>query len=157
MLPICFVMETTLRKRRCLWCPIRFVPQHRLGCRQRSCGGAACKRKQKRLSQHRWQKKDRADYQQAQRDWRGKRPDYWQSYRSEHPDYVARNRIQSRIRWLESQRTLQKRIDILEVTEKTMEYWNLTHFAKRPRSLFPLTWAYTVPHGLARDLKFHSP
>jgi hypothetical protein len=52
---------------------------------------------------------------------------------------------------------LQKRIDILQVTEKTMEYWNLPRFAKRPRSLCPLIWAYSAPHEFARDSQPQAP
>jgi hypothetical protein len=43
---------------------------------------------------------------------------------------------------------LQKRIDILQVTEKQMEYWSLAHFAKQPRSLIPLLWVYQGTHEL---------
>ena len=133
-------------RKKCLWCSQYFHPHPRLGDRQQSCGSQDCKREQKRFSQRNWQQKERDDYRQAQKDWRAKRPDYWQTYRKEHPAYKKRNRIQSKIRWQFAHKTLQKRIDILEVPEKQMEYWHLTLFAKRPRSLVPLLAAYTVPH-----------
>lgn len=143
-----------MRERKCPWCQKWFEPHPRLKDRQKSCGHSECKRKQKRLSQRNLQRRDRAAYQLAQRDWRGKTPDYWKIYRKEHPDYAERNRLQSKIRWQQSKLTLQKRIDILELTENIMEYWHLPLFAKRPRSIYPLLWAYTAPH---EHLESHPP
>lgn len=143
-----------MKKNQCCWCSKWFDPHPRLKDRQKSCGDSDCKRKQKRWSQQRWQRCERADYQMAQRDWRCQNPGYWKTYRNEHPDYTERNRVQSKIRWRQAKLTLQKRIDILKVTEKTMEYWDLLLFAKRPRSTHPLVWAYTTPHEC---LESHSP
>lgn len=146
------------REKKCLWCSILFSPNHRLKGRQRSCGGDDCKRRQNRLGQRRWKKREREDYRRDQRDWRMDHPDYWKAYRKGHPAYTERNRIQSQLRWRLSRQTLQKKLDILEVTEKTMEYWNLPRFAKETRSLTPLLSVYTSPHELApRDLQFQVP
>lgn len=130
------------RQRRCTWCPVWFVPSPRLKDRQRSCGRSDCKRRQKLFSHGRWKQRERELYRQGQRDWRTAHPGYWKTYRETHLIYVQRNRLQSRVRWSLAQQTLQKRIDILELTEITPEYWNFPRFAKQPRSLFPLLFAY---------------
>ena len=131
--------------RKCYWCPVLFFPKHQLKERQRSCGSDNCKRKQNLFCQKNWKNKNREVYFENQKDWRKDHPDYWRNYRKKNPKYVRENRDQSRIRKaLKS--GLQKKLDILEVTEKTMEYWNLPRFAKQTRSLNPLLWAYTGPH-----------
>lgn len=134
------------QQKKCLFCGRSFFPHPRLGQRQKSCGGNDCKRKQKRLSQQFWQKREHADYQQAQRDWRSQHPDYWKSYRKGHPAYVKRNRTQTRIRKKLRKGGLQKRIDILQVIEKQMKPWKLGPFAKQNRSLAPLLWVYKSRH-----------
>lgn len=143
-----------MRKKQCKWCQKQFSPHPRLKDRQKSCGSNDCKRKQKRLSQRNLQSRDRAAYQLAQRDWRAKNPNYWKTYRKEHPDYTQRNRVQSKLRWQQAQLTLQKRIDILQLAENTIKYWNLLCFAKQPRSIHPLLWAYRAPH---EHLESHPP
>lgn len=145
-------------KRKCVWCPVWFFPNPRLKGRQKSCGSRGCKRQQNLKAQRVWKKREREDHRNDQRDWRKDHPTYWKDYREHHPAYTERNRIQSKIRWRLSQKTLQKKLDILEVTEKTMEYWNLPRFAKDTRSLTPLMSAYTSPHELApRGLQSKSP
>ena len=126
----------------CPWCRKSFQPHVRLGNRQKSCGNPDCIRKQKNCSHLLWKTKNKKICKQTQQDWNVAHPDYWKHWRSQHPDYVLRNRIQSKIRWRLSRLTLQKRIDILQVTEKQMEYWHFPAFAKHPRSLVPLFWAY---------------
>lgn len=135
-----------MEKRQCAWCPRWFFSDRRLKERQRSCGSPECKRQQKLLSHQCWKKRERAAYRQNQKDWQKSRPTYWQEYRKKNPEYVERNRIQSRIRKSSLKLGLQKRIDILELTENTMEYWNLPRFAKSTQWLVPLLWAYTGPH-----------
>lgn len=135
-----------MKERKCLWCPGLFYPHPRLKERQKSCGSYDCKRKQNLWNQKQWKKKNNLICFQGQRDWHKDRPSFWKNYRKEHPVYTERNRNQSKIRWRLSQNTLQKKLDILEVTEKTMEYWNLPRFAKDTRSLVPLMFAYTAAH-----------
>ena len=147
----------SVKEKKCLWCPKKFYPEDRLKERQKSCGSSDCKRKQNLLGQRLWKKREREDYRQDQKDWRRDHPDYWKSYRKEHPKYTERNRIQSRIRWRQSRQTLQKKLDILEVTGKQMKYWNLPRFAKDTRSLVPLLWAYADAHELANHSTKQSP
>lgn len=135
-------------KKKCAWCWQWFDPHPRLKIRQQSCGNPDCKRKQNLLCQRLWKKRERENYRKDQRDWRKDHPDYWKTYRKKHPAYTKRNRIQSKIRSALSRKTLQKKLDILEVSETAMEYWNLPRFAKQTRSLTPLIWAYTGLHEL---------
>lgn len=139
------------RRRSCPWCCKDFEPHPRLGKRQKSCGGAACKRKQKISSHVRWKAGHPDLYRANQKDWRAYHPDYWRNYRELHPAYVERNRDQSRARKKLSLGVagLQKRIDILQLDEINCLFWNIPRFAKSPRSLTPLLFAksmVTEPH-----------
>lgn len=44
--------------KRCLFCGRFFVPDKRVGTRQKSCGREGCKRARKQLSQNQWTKKN---------------------------------------------------------------------------------------------------
>lgn len=134
-----------VRNRKCPWCHKWFSPHPRLRDRQKSCGRKICKQKQKRLSQKNWQRQNRIRFLKGLSDWGKAHRHYWKKYREEHPAYEKRNRFQSKIRWAQSKHTLQKRIDILQVTDKSVKYWNLPLFAKETRSLTPLLWAYDLP------------
>uniref|UniRef100_UPI0026318B0C hypothetical protein n=1 Tax=Accumulibacter sp. TaxID=2053492 RepID=UPI0026318B0C len=64
---------------------------------------AACQRERRR----RWQAAKRQsdpDYREnqkhAQKAWAERNPDYWRTYREQHPEYVARNRARQRERAL---------------------------------------------------------
>jgi len=132
------------KKKRCCWCKTDFVVCPRLGDRQKSCGEPDCKRKQKILSHQIWKKKWKKVYHKNQEDWRRNNPGYWRTYRIQNTAYALKNRHQSRIRKKFSfQKTgLQKRIDILQIAGNQTEFWNLPRFAKSPRSLAPLLFAY---------------
>lgn len=129
------------RKKQCPWCPKTFIPHPRLGDRQITCGSEECKHQQKLFDHRRWKRKNRYDYLKGLQDWRENHRHYWKSYRLDHPAYTANNRTQTRLRKPLSKLGLQKRIDILQVTEKQMEFWQLPQFAKQPRSIFPLLYA----------------
>lgn len=89
-----------MEQKRCRACRKLFHP--RAQCPgQQFCSAPACQRERKR----RWQKARRAtdpDYRdndiQANHQWRRQHPDYWRSYRSQHPRAVMRNRDQQRQR-----------------------------------------------------------
>lgn len=85
-------------KRICPWCKRSFSPHPRLGTRQKCCGDAACRKKQKALSHSRWIARNKKVYKDGQRDWRQSHSDYWKNYRASHPAYVTNNRLQSRAR-----------------------------------------------------------
>jgi hypothetical protein len=86
--------------RRCAACGQGFRPRAQ-NPHQRYCGMAACQRERRRC----WQKSKlqsdgdyRANQAQAQRAWAGGHGDYWRAYRSAHPEYTDRNRLEQRRR-----------------------------------------------------------
>lgn len=134
------------RHRSCPWCRQSFELHPRLGKRQKCCGGADCKRKQKNSSHLRWKTAHSDFYRANQKDWRLSHPDYWRDYRASHPDYVERNRAQARARKALSLGMigLQKRIDILQLNEINCRFWTISRFAKSPQSLVPLLFAKSM-------------
>lgn len=135
------------RKKRCCWCLKWFDSHVRLKERQKTCGSSTCKRQQNLSNQKRWKRKEYKVYHQNQQDWHESHPHYWKEYRKKNKGYAERNRIQSRIRKSYSKLSLQKKLNILEVADKSMEYWYLGRFAKQTRSLIPLLWAYERGHA----------
>jgi len=70
------------------------MPDARTARFQKVCGATACRRERKRLANAGWWAKN-GDYDTARqgkkRAWVTAYPNYWQSYRAQHPDYVERN------------------------------------------------------------------
>lgn len=86
--------------KRCLACADAFQTSPRVPT-QNYCSRPECQRERRRLWQREKRRADgdyRANQLQCQRRWRESHTDYWQQYRAEHPDYVARNRRQQQIR-----------------------------------------------------------
>ena len=81
-------------RRRCPYCKRLFVPDPRVGDRQRTCGRAQCRKQHKRQYDEDWRKKHpeyfRGSYAQQKQIY-GTRADYKRQYRKDHPDYVQRN------------------------------------------------------------------
>ena len=87
-------------QRKCKACGCDFSPRPQ-NPNQQFCSKPECQRERKR----RWQKHKRAtdaDYRDNQaragRRWAQAHPDYWRAYRSNHPEYAAKNRAQQRER-----------------------------------------------------------
>lgn len=123
------------RDKDCPYCRTTFTPHPHLGPRQITCGRDDCKRRQKLLAHKRWKDKNLKIYLDNQVDWRGRHPDYWKTYRKEHPDYAERNRVQTRLRKSRSKDGLQKRIVNLQPFESLAYFINIPRFAKLPRSI----------------------
>lgn len=86
--------------KRCLACADAFQASRRVPT-QNYCSRPECQRERRRLWQREKRRTDgdyRANQLQCQRHWRESHADYWQQYRAEHPDYVARNRRQQQFR-----------------------------------------------------------
>ena len=69
--------------------------------KQRYCSKAACQRQRKNLWRRNKLSTDsdyRSNQNAANRKWRHSHKNYWQQYRTKHPDYVLRNREKQRIR-----------------------------------------------------------
>lgn len=81
-------------RRRCPYCKRLFVPDPRVGDRQRTCGRDPCRKQHKRQYDKAWRKKHpeyfRGSYSQ-QKQLYGTRAGYKRQYREGHPDYVRRN------------------------------------------------------------------
>ena len=105
-----------MRKKRCPSCRGLFLPDPRVGCRQRVCGKDECQARRKKDSQRRWSEKHR-DYWgvhevegESRKAFREAKGAYMREYRRRHPDYVHQDnarRNQSRSgekRWREGMR-----------------------------------------------------
>jgi len=82
----------------CEHCGTRFIPRR---SSQKYCTELSCRRSRKRQ----WQRHKLAtdsDYRLAQREaqacWLAKNPDYYRTYRRNHPSYTRTNRLKQRIR-----------------------------------------------------------
>ena len=86
--------------KRCLACADAFQVSRRVPM-QNYCGRPECQRERRKLWQQQKRRSDN-DYQdnqlRCQRRWRASHTDYWRQYRSDHPEYVARNRELQRTR-----------------------------------------------------------
>lgn len=93
-------MRPTKRKK-CAFCGQFFVPDPRVGERQKACPKKECRRQRKALAQKRWVEEN-PDYFHDRyantRAWLDQHPDYLREYRKHHPEYVERNRIRTRKR-----------------------------------------------------------
>lgn len=86
--------------RPCAACGKLFIPRPQIP-NQQFCSDHECQRERRRRTQaERRANKPATRVNDAQccRDWRIKNPDYWKRYRTTHPEYAERNRIQQRQR-----------------------------------------------------------
>jgi hypothetical protein len=77
-------------RRRCACCRIRFTLLR--NPKQRYCAKPDCQKKRRACYEKQKLKMD-VDYQDTQTKWRYKHPDYWRTYRLQHPLYVIANRF----------------------------------------------------------------
>jgi hypothetical protein len=83
-----------LARRRCPFCHRWFHPHPRLKERQKTCGQAECRQKQKQRFNLQWRTKHPDYFRGAyglQKAKYGTRADDKRRYRQQHPDYVRRN------------------------------------------------------------------
>jgi superfamily II DNA helicase RecQ len=89
-----------MRERRCRYCQKAFQTS-KFRPLQTVCSEAVCQR-QRRTDYHRERIAADPEYRDVCRDsprkWRARNPGYWSRYRAEHPDAVARNREQQKLR-----------------------------------------------------------
>ncbi|OIO09340.1 MAG: hypothetical protein AUJ52_06595 [Elusimicrobia bacterium CG1_02_63_36] len=89
-----------VKKKRCLYCERKYEPYGRMAKRQKVCGDGDCVAKHKREMDRRWWarrpecRKARNGKKRAWAEGRG----YWRENRAKNPEYVERNRLQSRER-----------------------------------------------------------
>ena len=120
-------------KNRCRVCRDEFIPNPRLGDRQKTCGKDSCK-KDHRAHYRRQYRETNAE---TEKEYRSKRPiGYWREYRSGHSEYVRRNRLRSRIAQRVRRSGLQRQLDILELVEFPEKITIIVAFATSTRSLW---------------------
>ena len=100
------------KRKPCAICRECIYPNPRLGRRQKTCGRQACKKAYRAQYRCRYRRKNRQIDREYEEKRSSKRPsDYWINYRKDHPDYVMRNRIATRLRKRLSKNGLQRQFD----------------------------------------------
>ena len=93
-------MRCNAMNKQCVCCRHKFKPLPHIPA-QRYCSKGKCQRARKNLWKRQKLKYD-ADYrlnqEVAQKKWRAKCPNYWKNYKTNHPEYVQRNREQCKKR-----------------------------------------------------------
>jgi hypothetical protein len=87
-----------MSEKRCAYCGRHYEPYVGAVERQKHCGALACRRKHKRARDRTWRSQD-AQWREARqvkvREWaRGRQ--YWQRWRSKHPEYRSREALRMR-------------------------------------------------------------
>ena len=118
------------RKRR-HYCKRLFIPDPRVGERQKTCGDPLCQKAHKAQNNTRWRRKNpdyfRNDYRRV-KEWLDHHPGYLEKYRQSHPNYVKKNREAQRLR----DRSKKLRLDIQaeikgQAHEITNQLWDSAH------------------------------
>jgi len=82
--------------KRCKYCGAFFIPDPKVGKRQKTCGSISCKKALKAKNSVKWRQKNpdyyKGDYPRVKK-WFSKHPGYLRQYRKNHPEYVEKNRI----------------------------------------------------------------
>lgn len=90
-----------MRKKRCPYCHTSFIPDPRVGPRQKTCGSPSCQKALKQKNNARWREENpdccHHDYPRV-KTWFDRHPDYLRHYRETHPAYVQNNRQAQRLR-----------------------------------------------------------
>jgi hypothetical protein len=116
-----------MEQKRCAHCgcPLDLNPRAK---NQRYCGK---KKKCQRARKRSWQKKKmatdpdyRANQQECNKAWRDRNPDYWRTYRKDHPEYAEKNRLLQKAR-RSRQNSCVAKMDVsdTDLLFKTGTYW----------------------------------
>jgi hypothetical protein len=100
-----------MKKKKCPFCSASFIPNPRVGERQKSCGRSPCQKALKGANNRHFRDRNPEYYRQdfaRLKDWLADQPGYLQAYRHSHPDYVDKNRAAQRQR----DRRKKSRLDI---------------------------------------------
>jgi hypothetical protein len=86
-----------VRRKRCPYCRGLYIPDPRVGSRQRVCGKNQCQARRKQDSQRRWSEKHRHYWEvhqvegESRKAFREAKAAYMRKYRRTHPDYVQQD------------------------------------------------------------------
>lgn len=120
-----------MKRKRCHYCKRLFIPDPRVGERQKTCGDPLCQKAHKAENNTRWRKNNpdycRNDYPRL-KEWLDQHPGYLKQYRDAHPEYAKKNREAQRLR----DRRKKLRLDIQaeiksQASEITNQLWKLPH------------------------------
>lgn len=93
-----------MSEKRCPYCGLNYEPYARAVERQKRCAASECRRKHRRARDRAWRSKD-AEWRQARqvkvRQWARARQ-YWQGWRSKHPEYRSREALRMRTKRAEA-------------------------------------------------------
>ena len=81
-------------KKKCIHCGQSFLPDPRVGRRQKRCAEEECRKAANRRKVRKWVQCNPdilPSLQAKMRVWAKAYPDYWRRYRKEHPDYCQRD------------------------------------------------------------------
>ena len=79
---------------RCPCCKKKFIPDPRVGLRQKYCSNKTCQNKRQRLNEQAWtaKPKNKRFLKLKRKKWRKRNPDYLSKWRARHPESVEINR-----------------------------------------------------------------
>jgi hypothetical protein len=117
-----------MKQKKCRYCRTSFLPNPRVGKRQKTCGKPACKKARKAENNARWRKENpdccRQDYPRV-KEWLDKNPYYLKRYRQSHPEYIQKNREARRLRYRRKKLCVDIQAQIKNQVPKTTEQlWN---------------------------------
>ena len=120
-----------MKRKRCRYCKRLFLPDPRVGERQKSCGDPLCQKAHKVENNARWRGRNpdyfRNDYPRV-KEWLDQHPGYLKDYRQSHPEYVKKNREARRLRYRRKKLCVDIQAEIkrqsIEITDKL---WHLPH------------------------------
>jgi len=118
-----------MKRKRCCYCKRLFIPDPRVGERQKTCGDPLCQKAHKAKNNARWRRKNpdyfHNDYPRV-KGWLAQHPGYLDHYRQTHPEYVKKNREARRVRYRRKKLCVDIQAKIkrqaIEITDKL---WNL--------------------------------
>lgn len=81
-------------RKQCLACKRKYLPDPRVGARQKYCSRKECQNKRQRLNERAWTANpENQEFLKAKRKkWRKKNPEHLRKWRKKHPEAVRRNR-----------------------------------------------------------------
>jgi hypothetical protein len=140
---------------RCLSCKKKFIPDHRVGPRQKYCSRKECQSKRQNINEYAWiANPENQRFLKAKRSrWRKKNPEYLEKWRQKHPESVRRNRefMQEYQRRRRQGKMFEKtkEMTLQVVKNKGVVYASRGNTWVLMRLKRPLRWTKTISAGYA--------
>jgi hypothetical protein len=120
-----------MKGKMCRYCKSLFIPDPRVGERQKTCGDPLYQKAHKAENNACWRKRNpgyfRNDYSRVKQ-WLEHHPGYLKEYRQTHPEYVKKNHEAQRVRDRSKKLCLDIQAEIkAQASEITNQLWNLPH------------------------------